>query len=509
MNIIKEIESLIIYGLKKELFKKEDEIYIRNSILDILNIKDYEDISEEERNILEHLNFNSPTKILDNILNYAYENNILESNSPVYRDLLDAKIMGALMPRPSEVIREFNKKYEVSKKDATNYLYKLSRDCDYVRTDRILQNVVWKTSTQYGELDITINLSKPEKDPKAIAAAKNLPQAKYPKCLLCIENVGYSGRVNHPARQNLRVIPFDLSNENWYLQYSPYSYFNEHCIVFSEKHEPMKITNKTFKRLLDFVEKFPHYFLGSNADLPIVGGSILTHDHYQGGSYEFPMNNAQSLIEFKLNNYDNIELAIVKWPLTVLRLKGKDKDAVSELANKILNHWKDYSDEAANIFSQTDGVSHNTITPIARREDELYVLDLVLRNNRTSSEHPDGIFHPHKELHHIKKENIGLIEVLGLAVLPSRLKDEIEILKEYLLGRKINIYEDESMKIHLDWYEEITANHLHLDENNVDEIIKDEIGKIFSKVLEHCGVLKLNDIDAIKRYINSLKLLIK
>lgn len=509
MNIIKEIESLIIYGLKKELFKKEDEIYIRNSILDILNIKDYEDISEEERNILEQLNFNSPTKILDNLLNYAYENNILESNSPVYRDLLDAKIMGALMPRPSEVIREFNKKYEVSKKDATNYFYKLSRDCDYVRTDRILQNVVWKTPTQYGELDITINLSKPEKDPKAIAAAKNLPQAKYPKCLLCIENVGYSGRVNHPARQNLRVIPFDLSNENWYLQYSPYSYFNEHCIVFSEKHEPMKITNKTFKRLLDFVEKFPHYFLGSNADLPIVGGSILTHDHYQGGSYEFPMNNAQSLIEFKLNNYDNIELAIVKWPLTVLRLKGKDKAAVSELANKILNHWKDYSDEAANIFSQTDGVPHNTITPIARRENELYVLDLVLRNNKTSSEHPDGIFHPHKELHHIKKENIGLIEVLGLAVLPSRLKDEIEILKEYLLGRKINIYEDESMKIHLDWYEEIKANHLHLDENNVDEIIKDEIGKIFSKVLEHCGVLKLNDIDAIKRYINSLKLLIK
>lgn len=510
MKIIKDIESLIIYGLKKNFFEEEDKIYIRNSILDILNIKDYEEITEEEEKaLLEKINFNSPTEILDNLLNYAYENNIIESNSPVYRDLLDTKIMGALMPRPSEVVREFNKKYEVSKKDATDYLYNLSRDCDYVRTDRISQNIVWKTATEYGDLDITINLSKPEKDPKAIAAAKNLPAAKYPKCLLCIENVGYSGRLNHPARQNLRVIPFNLCNENWYLQYSPYSYFNEHCIVFSGKHEPMKITNKTFKRLLDFVEKFPHYFLGSNADLPIVGGSILTHDHYQGGCYEFPMNNAESLCEFKLKNYENIELAIVKWPLTVLRLKGKDKFQVSELANKILNHWRNYTDEAANIFSETDGVEHNTITPIARRENELYVLDLVLRNNRTSSEHPDGIFHPHKELHHIKKENIGLIEVLGLAVLPARLKDEIELLKEYLLGEKQNIYEDESMKIHLDWYEKIKLNHLDISENNVDKIIKDEIGQIFSRVLEHCGVLKLNDIKAIERYINNLKLFIE
>lgn len=509
MSIIKEIESLIIYGLKKELFKEEDEIFIRNSILDILNIKDYEEISGEERKQLEEINFKSPTEILDKLLNYAYENNILESNSPVYRDLLDTKIMGTLMPRPSEVIREFNKKYEVSKKDATEYFYKLSKDCDYVRTDRISQNIFWKTSTEYGDLDITINLSKPEKDPKAIAAAKNLPQAKYPSCLLCKENVGYSGRINHPARQNLRVIPFKLCNENWYLQYSPYSYFNEHCIVFSGKHEPMKITSKTFTRLLDFVEKFPHYFLGSNADLPIVGGSILTHDHYQGGSYEFPMNNAQSLYEFKLNNYENIELAIVKWPLTVLRLKGKDKISVNELANKILNHWRSYTDKAANIFSETDGVPHNTITPIARCENGVFILDLVLRNNRTSSEHPDGIFHPHKEFHHIKKENIGLIEVLGLAVLPARLKDEIEILKEYLLDKKQNIYDNNDIKIHWDWYKEIKSKYPSIDENNIDEIIKDEIGKIFSKVLEHCGVLKLNDKEAIERYINSLKLLIK
>ena len=509
MSITKDIESLIRYGLKKELFKKEDEIYIRNSILDILNIKDYEEITEEEKSLLEQIDFSSPTKILDNILNYAYENNILESNSPVYRDLLDTKIMDALMPRPSEVIREFNKKYEVSKTSATDYFYNLSKDCDYVRTDRISQNIIWKTPTEYGDLDITINLSKPEKDPKAIAVSKNLPQAKYPKCLLCVENVGYSGRINHPARQNLRVIPLNLRNEKWYLQYSPYSYYNEHCIVFSGKHEPMEITNKTFDRLLEFVEKFPHYFVGSNADLPIVGGSILTHDHYQGGCYEFPMNNAVNICEFSLNSYENIELSIVKWPLTVLRLKGTDKNKLSELAEKVLSHWKNYTDVAANIFSETDGVPHNTITPIARRENELYVLDLVLRNNRTSNEHPDGIYHPHKELHHIKKENIGLIEVLGLAVLPARLKDEMELLKDYLTGKKHNIYEDDIMKIHLDWYEELKLSYLDINENNVDKIIKDEIGKVFSKVLEHCGVLKLNDIRSIERYIDNLKLLIK
>nr|WP_300385973.1 UDP-glucose--hexose-1-phosphate uridylyltransferase [Clostridium sp.] len=509
MDIIKDIQSLIIYGLKKELFEKEDEIYIRNTILDILNIKDYKEIDEEEMILLEKMDFNSHTEILDKLLNYAYENNLLESNSPVYRDLLDTKIMGALMPRPSEVIREFNERYEDVKESATEYLYKLSKDCDYVRTDRIAQNIVWKTSTEYGDLDITINLSKPEKDPKAIVAAKKLPKSTYPNCLLCIENVGYSGRINHPARQNLRVIPFDLYNEKWYLQYSPYSYFNEHCIVFSGNHEPMKLTNKTFKRLLDFVEKFPHYFLGSNADLPIVGGSILTHDHYQGGHYEFPMNNAENLCEFNLKSYEDIELSIVKWPLTVLRLKGKNKNELSELADKVLNHWKNYSDETADIFSETNGVPHNTITPIARRENELYVLDLVLRNNRTSIEYPDGIFHPHKELHHIKKENIGLIEVLGLAVLPARLKDEIELLKEYLLDEKQNIFEDEIMKIHGDWYEEIKSSYSEIYKNNVDEIIKCEIGKIFLKVLEDCGVLKLNDIKSIKRYINDLKLLIE
>lgn len=409
------------------------------------------------------------------------------------------------MPRPSEVINKFKKKYKHSEKEATDYFYKLSKNCDYIRTDRIAQNIVWKSKTQYGDIDITINLSKPEKDPRAIAAAKSLPQGNYPKCLLCKENVGYRGRLNHPARQNLRIIPLSLNNERWHLQYSPYSYYNEHCIVFSDKHEPMKITKKTFDRLLEFVEKFPHYFIGSNADLPIVGGSILTHDHYQGGSYEFAMNRAKDICKF---NFNEIALSIVKWPLTVLRLKGKDRQKISDLANKLLEHWRNYTDEEAGVYAETNNEKHNTITPIARREKDLFVLDLVLRNNRTSEEHPDGIFHPHKELHHIKKENIGLIEVLGLAVLPARLKDEMEMLKPYLLGEKDNIYEDEVMKIHGDWCSEIIEKYSDINKDNVDEIIKDEIGEVFTKVLEHCGVLKISDTKAIERYIDSLKLII-
>lgn len=505
MGIYREIERLLIYGLKKGLITEDDKIFARNSLLDILNLDNYEELREEELKLLEKEEFNTPTEILNNILNYAYENKILESNTPVYRDLLDTKIMEALMPRPSEVINKFKEKYKHSEKEATDYFYKLSKNCDYIRTDRIAQNIVWKSKTQYGDIDITINLSKPEKDPRAIAAAKNLPQGNYPKCLLCKENVGYRGRLNHPARQNLRIIPLSLNNERWHLQYSPYSYYNEHCIVFSDKHEPMKITKKTFDRLLEFVEKFPHYFIGSNADLPIVGGSILTHDHYQGGSYEFAMNRAKDICKF---NFNEIALSIVKWPLTVLRLKGKDRQKISDLANKLLEHWRNYTDEEAGVYAETNNEKHNTITPIARREKDLFVLDLVLRNNRTSEEHPDGIFHPHKELHHIKKENIGLIEVLGLAVLPARLKDEMEMLKPYLLGEKDNIYEDEVMKIHGDWCSEIIEKYSDINKDNVDEIIKDEIGEVFTKVLEHCGVLKISDTKAIERYIDSLKLII-
>lgn len=501
MNIYREIKRLIQYGLKHELFTKDDEIFIRNGLLDVLNLDEYEDFEIDDENL------NTPTEILGNILDYAFNNGILESNSPIYRDLLDTKIMGVLMPRPSEVIREFYNRYKESKESATSYLYNISKACDYVRTDRIAQNLVWKSSTEYGDLDITINLSKPEKDPKAIAAAKNLPPAKYPKCLLCKENEGYRGRINHPARQNIRIIPMELNNESWYLQYSPYAYYNEHCIVFAGEHVPMKITKNTFNRLLEFIEKFPHYFVGSNADLPIVGGSILTHDHYQGGNYEFAMDKAKDVYKFNLNSYKNIELSIVKWPLTVLRLKGRNRIELSELADKVLVHWRNYSDSIVDVYSCTNEIPHNTITPIARKDGEFYVLDLVLRNNRTSEEHPDGIFHPHKELHNIKKENIGLIEVLGLAVLPARLKDELEIIKLALVNDTDDIYNNEEIKIHLNWYEEIKRNNQSINKENVDSIIEKEVGKVFSKVLEHCGVFKWDEDgkEAMKRYINSLK----
>ena len=504
MQIYSEIKRLIQYGLKNNLFTKDDEIYIRNSLLSILNLDEYEDVEIEDEELT------TPTDILDNILNYAFENGILISNTPIYRDLLDTKIMGALMPRPSEIIKVFNEKYKNSEKEATSYFYNISKACDYVRTDRIAQNLVWKSETDYGALDITINLSKPEKDPKAIAEAKNMPPSKYPKCLLCKENEGYSGRINHPARQNLRVIPLTLKNEKWYLQYSPYAYYNEHCIVFSENHTPMKITNKTFDRLLEFVDKFPHYFLGSNADLPIVGGSILTHDHYQGGNYEFAMNRASNYIEFTLKNYEHVEFSIVKWPLSVLRLKGRNRLELSELAYKILNHWRNYSDDEVNIYACTDDIPHNTITPIARKERDYFVIDLVLRNNRTNDEYPDGIFHPHSELHNIKKENIGLIEVLGLAVLPARLKDELEIIKRSLTSKKDDICNYDNMKIHYQWYEEIKLRNKNITVENVDSIVKNEIGNVFTKVLEHCGVFKWNHDgkEAIKRYIDSLKLAI-
>ena len=501
MSIYREIKRLIRYGLQNNLFEIEDEIYVRNKILDILNMDEYEDVEIEDEFL------NTPTEVLDNILNYAYENKVLESNTPIYRDLLDTKIMDALMPRPSEVIKNFYSKYEDSKEEATSYFYSISKACDYVRTDRIAQNLVWKTSTEYGDLDITINLSKPEKDPKAIAAAKNLPPAKYPKCLLCKENEGYRGRVNHPARQNLRIIPMELKNDRWFLQYSPYAYYNEHCIIFAGEHIPMKITKDTFDRNLEFVEKFPHYFVGSNADLPIVGGSILTHDHYQGGNYKFAMDKASDYMNFKIEKYKDIDLSIVKWPLTVVRLKGKNRLEMSKLAENILDHWRNYTDSEVDVYAYTEDIPHNTITPISRRNDDYYILDLVLRNNRTSSEHPDGIFHPHKELHNIKKENIGLIEVLGLAVLPARLKEELETIKKALLNKEENIDQYKDISIHSNWYKEILNNNTDINLSNIDKIIENEVGNVFKKVLEHCGVFKWNDNGkkAMEKYINSLK----
>ncbi|MCR8744438.1 UDP-glucose--hexose-1-phosphate uridylyltransferase [Romboutsia lituseburensis] len=503
MNIYSEFERLINYGIKKRLFEKEDIIYIRNSLIELFRLDEYiiENIEDE--------NLENPTEILDNLLNYAFENKILESNSPIYRDLLDTKIMNLLMPRPSEVIKEFNKKYQEDKVSATNYLYDLSKACDYVRTQRIAQNTTWKVDTEYGEIDITINLSKPEKDPKAIAAAKNMKQSVYPKCLLCKENVGYAGRLNHPARQNLRVIPFKLKDEEWNLQYSPYSYYNEHCIVFSSKHVPMSINKNTFDRNLEFVEKFPHYFIGSNADLPIVGGSILTHDHYQGGRYEFSMAKADDIYRFCINKYEDIKISIIKWPLSVVRISGENRENISKLADQILTHWRNYSDENVGIHSHTNDIPHNTITPIARNKDGKFELDLVLRNNRCDENYPDGIFHPHKELHHIKKENIGLIEVLGLAVLPSRLKEELTVIRTCLLDEsKISlISKNEKLKIHLDWFNSLKEKYIYFNENNVDKILENEVGNIFKKVLEHCGVFKWDKegLDAINRYVIDLK----
>ncbi len=501
MRIYRDIKRLIKYGLQNNLFEKEDEIYVRNKILDILNIDEYEDVEIEDEIL------STPTEILNNLLNYAYKNKVLESNSPIYRDLLDTKIMDSLMPRPSEVIKNFYNKYEYSKEEATNYFYNISKTCDYVRTDRIAQNLVWKTPTEYGDLDITINLSKPEKDPKAIAAAKTLPPAKYPKCLLCKENEGYRGRLNHPARQNLRIIPMKLKNEEWFLQYSPYAYYNEHCIVFAGEHVPMKITKDTFDRNLEFVEKFPHYFVGSNADLPIVGGSILTHDHYQGGNYKFAMDKASDYLNFTIEKYKDIDLSIVKWPLTVVRLKGKNRFSISELAEKILNHWRNYTDSEVEVYAFSNETPHNTITPIARKVNDNYVLDLVLRNNRTNSKYPDGIFHPHKELHNIKKENIGLIEVLGLAVLPARLKEELESIKKALLNKEESIDNYTDINIHANWYKDILSNNKEINEENIDKIIEDEVGNVFKKVLEHCGVFKWDDDGkkAMKKYIDSLK----
>ncbi|MFR6016576.1 MAG: UDP-glucose--hexose-1-phosphate uridylyltransferase [Paraclostridium sordellii] len=500
MSIYTDFERLINYGLKHELFLEEDKVYIRNSLIELFNLDEYIVPTEV-------LGDDNLEDIMNNLLDYAYEKNILESNTPVYRDLLDTKIMSLLIPRPSEVTKEFNKRYKKDKVSATDYLYNLSKSCDYVRTNRIVQNINWKTNTEYGDIDITINLSKPEKDPKAIAKARELKTSSYPTCLLCKENVGYRGRLNHPARQNLRIIPLNLNQSKFYLQYSPYSYYNEHCIIFSDKHEPMTINKNTFDRNLDFLEQFPHYFIGSNADLPIVGGSILSHDHYQGGRYEFAMDRAKDILKIDLKGYEDVNISMIKWPLSVVRLNSNNREKLSILASYILNHWKGYTDEVVNIHSHTENTLHNTITPIARRKGESFELDLVLRNNKTSEEYPDGIFHPHKELHHIKKENIGLIEVLGLAVLPARLKEELEIIKKCLLKEKNEEYILKNLNLHLEWFNYLKKKYGDFNKETVDYILKDEVGLIFKKVLEDCGVFKFDEegLKARNRYIQNLK----
>ena len=475
------IAALAEYGLKTGLITADDRIFAVNSILAALDLDDY----EEPENI-PHMELE---EILKGLLDFACSKNIIP-DSIAYRDLFDTKLMACLTPRPSEVIAKFKADYAVSPVTATDNYYKLSRDTDYIRRYRIAKDIKWKTETEYGELDITINLSKPEKDPKAIAAAKNAKQSGYPKCLLCPENVGYAGRLNHPARQNHRIIPVDICGEPWGFQYSPYVYYNEHCILFNTKHTPMVIDKKAFEKLFDFVSKFPHYFIGSNADLPIVGGSILSHEHFQGGNYTFAMAKANIEKEYKIKGFEDVTVGRVKWPMSVIRLRSADTGRLVELADIILTKWRGYTDEAAFIFAETDGEPHNTITPIARKNGDMYELDLVLRNNITTEEHPLGVYHPHAELHHIKKENIGLIEVMGLAVLPARLKNEMQQLADVLVTKGVSaVRSDPVLEKHADWAEDFCSRRT-VNADNVHEVIRDEIGKVFAKVLEHAGVYK-------------------
>ncbi len=496
--IEQSIKKLICYGLEKKLIEKEDIIYVTNRILNLLGIEEYNEPEEEFENI-------ELEEVLKELLDYATANGLLENDSVVYRDLFDAKLMNCMLSKPSEVIRKFNDLYKESPKAATEYFYDFSKSTDYIRTYRVKKDMKWTVDTKYGEIDITINLSKPEKDPKAIAAAKLAKQSGYPKCLLCMENEGYAGRVNHPARDNHRIIPITINNQQWGFQYSPYVYYNEHCIVFNGQHVPMKIEHAAFVKLFDFVKLFPHYFLGSNADLPIVGGSILSHDHFQGGNYEFAM--AKALIEksFTVKGFEDVEAGIVKWPLSVIRLRGKDSDRIIALADHILAAWRGYTDEAAFVYAETNGEPHNTITPIARIKDGFFELDLTLRNNITTDEHPMGVYHPHAELHHIKKENIGLIEVMGLAVLPARLKDEIEELKKAILNKE-DIRKNEMIEKHADWVDGFIVNYSDINEDNITAILQKEIGLVFEKVLEDAGVYKCTPEgrEAFTRFINSL-----
>ncbi len=490
------VTALVDYAISVDLAKKEDRTYFINGILDIFDIHEFTDTDmSKDAPMLE--------EILGELLNTAVEKGII-SDSVVEKDLFDTKIMGVVTPRPSEVITRFFELYKESPEKATDYFYRLCIDSDYIRAYRIKNDIKWTVPSEYGEIEITINLSKPEKDPKSIAALKNAKQSGYPLCNLCPENVGYAGSLTQPARQTLRQIPLTLAGSDWRLQYSPYSYYNEHCIVLSASHTPMKINRAIFEKALDFVSQFPHYFLGSNADLPIVGGSILTHDHMQGGHHTFAMANAPIEIKLDFEGYEDIEAGIVKWPMSVIRLSGENKERLSELGEKILDAWREYSDPDAFVFAETDGEPHNTITPIARFRDGKFELDLVLRNNITTEEFPLGLYHPHAEHHNIKKENIGLIEVMGLAVLPSRLKKEMAILSDIAVsGEEIN--EDSPIIAHKAWFEKFKDNYKFTTEN-VDTILKDEIGKTFVRVLEDAGVYKCTPEgrEAFLRFVNSI-----
>ena len=483
--LYENIRHLVDYGIRTGLTPECERIYTTNLLLDLFHEDNYEEP--------EAVAYGSPDleTVLANLLNIAVERGIIEDNV-VYRDLFDTKLMNCLLPRPAQVQATFWEKYAISPEKATDYYYKFSQDSDYIRRYRVAKDLKWKVDSPYGEIDITINLSKPEKDPKAIAAARNAAASSYPKCQLCMENEGYAGRVNHPARENHRIIPITINQSNWGFQYSPYVYYNEHCIVFNGEHVPMKIDRAAFIKLFDFIKLFPHYFLGSNADLPIVGGSILSHDHFQGGHYTFAMAKAKIELPVTIPGYEDVEAGIVKWPLSVLRIRSKDTSRLIDLAEHVLNCWRSYTDEDAFIYAETNGEPHNTITPIARKNGDTYELDLTLRNNITTDEHPLGVYHPHAQYHHIKKENIGLIEVMGLAVLPSRLKEELELLADYIVNGK-DIRSNKKIEKHADWVEEFLPTYDNITEENIMEILQKEVGNVFTHVLEDAGVYKCTE----------------
>lgn len=478
-----DIKKLVAYGVDTGLVPPEDVVYTTNRLLELFGMDEPTECNAEG------VGKEGLEALLGRLCDRALEMGLIPDDTVTCRDLFDTKVMDLLMPRPSEVIRRFRELYEASPEAATDYYYKLSCDSNYIRRYRIRKDVKWVVPTAYGDLDVTVNLSKPEKDPKAIAAAGKARASGYPKCLLCRENEGYAGRIDHPARQNHRIIPVTIGGSSWGFQYSPYVYYNEHCIVFNFEHVPMKIDHAAFCKLFDFVRQFPHYFVGSNADLPIVGGSILSHEHFQGGRYEFAMAKAPVERTFSVKGFADVEAGVVRWPMSVIRLRGADTERIVALADVILEKWRGYTDEAAFIYAHTDGEPHNTITPIARKREAFYELDLVLRNNITTKEHPLGVFHPHARLHHIKKENIGLIEVMGLAVLPARLKGELARLKEAMLAGK-DLRGDEELAKHADWVEEFSAGYEVIDDANVDGILEREVGRVFLEVLEDAGVFK-------------------
>lgn len=497
--LYENIKKLVEYGIQTGLTPECERIYTTNLLLELFQEDSYEDVEIDSSSI-------ELEAVLEGLLDEAVKRGIIE-DSIGFRDLFDTKIMNCLVPRPAQVQKTFAEKYEESPEAATEYFYKLSQDSNYIRRYRVKKDMKWKVDSPYGKIDITINLSKPEKDPKAIAAAGRAVDTSYPKCQLCKEAVGYAGRVNYPARENHRVIPVTIDGKQWWFQYSPYVYYNEHCIVFCGEHTPMRIDAGTFRKMFDFIDRFPHYMVGSNADLPIVGGSILSHDHFQGGNYEFPMAKAGLEEEFSVPGFEDVSAGIVRWPMSVIRLSSANRAQVQALAEKILNAWRGYTDEAAFVFAETEGEKHNTITPIARMRDGRYELDLVLRNNITTKEHPLGVYHPHEELHHIKKENIGLIEVMGLAILPARLQKELTALGEALVDGR-DIRGDEVLGKHADWAEELTASYGSFRSDNVEQILRKETGKVFCRVLEDAGVYKCNEEgrEAFRRFVRTLSL---